>query len=86
MQALVDRLVQDLVWLDWRSVDAVTLRAEGKVGFLAALPLLYTFIGLPALSYSTKEESDNALRALMLLVHALFREPRGTLRSRAWPL
>ena len=77
MQVLVDRLVQELVWLGWRSVDAVTLRAEGKVGFLVALPLLYTFLGLPALSYATKEEPDNALRALMLLVHALFHEAYG---------
>ena len=36
----LDRLVPELVWLGWRSVDAATLRAEGK-GFLAALPLLY---------------------------------------------
>ena len=48
-QVLVDRLVQELVWLGWRSVDVVTLRAEGKVGFLVALPLLYPFLGLPAL-------------------------------------
>ncbi|MFM7980405.1 MAG: hypothetical protein ACKPKO_13915, partial [Candidatus Fonsibacter sp.] len=40
MQVIVDRLVQELVWLGWRSLDAVTLRAEGKVGFLVALPLL----------------------------------------------
>ena len=67
-QVLVDRLVQELVWLGWRSVDAVTLRAEGKVGFLVARPLLYPFPGLPALPNSTKEEPDNALRAFMLLV------------------
>ena len=33
--------------------------------------------GLPALPSSTKEEPDNALRALMLLVYALFREAYG---------
>ena len=53
-------------------MDAVTLRAEGKVGFLVALPLLYPFLGIPALPNSTKEEPDYALRALMLLVYALF--------------
>jgi hypothetical protein len=36
----LDRLVKELVWLGWRSVDAVTLRARGKVGYLVALPLL----------------------------------------------
>jgi hypothetical protein len=51
----LDRLVQELVWLGWRSVDAVTLRAEDKVGFLVALPLLYPCPGLPALPSSTKE-------------------------------
>ena len=53
-QVPLDRLVQELVWLGWRSVDAVTLRAEGKVGFLVALPLLYPFPGLSALPSSTK--------------------------------
>ena len=68
---------QELVWLGWRSVDAVTLRAEGKVGFLVALPLLHPCLGVPALPSSTKEEPDYALRALMLLVYALFREAYG---------
>ena len=58
-------------------MDAVTLRAEGKVGFLVALPLLYPCLGLLALPSSTKEEPDYALRALMLLVYALFREAYG---------
>ena len=53
------------------------LLVEGKVGFLVALPLLYQLPGLPALPNSTKEEPDNALRALMLLVYALFREAYG---------
>ena len=55
MQVPVGRLVQELVWLGWRSVDVVTLRAEGKVGFLVAMPLLYLFPGLPAPSYSTEK-------------------------------
>jgi len=76
-QVPVDRLVQELVWIGWRSVDAVTLRVEGKVGFLVALPFLYPCLGLPVLPSSTTEEPDNALRALMLLVHARFREAYG---------
>ncbi len=35
------------------------------------------FRGLPALPNSTKEEPDNASRALTLLVHALFSEAYG---------
>ena len=50
VQVPVARLVQELVLLGRRSVDAVTLHAEGKVGFLVALPLLYPCPGLPALS------------------------------------
>ena len=41
------------------------------------MPLLCPLSGLPALSYATKEEPDNVLRALMLLVNALFREAYG---------
>jgi len=44
MQVPVDRLVQELVRLGWRSVDAATRRAEGKVGFLVAMPLLCPFL------------------------------------------
>ena len=73
MQVPVHRLVQELVWLGWRSVNAVTVRAEGTVGFVVALPLMEPLPSRPALSYVTKEEPDNTLRALMLLVHALFR-------------
>ena len=51
------------------------MRAEGKVGFLVALPVCDLFPGLPKVSYTTTEaELDNMLRALVLLVHALFRE------------
>jgi hypothetical protein len=72
-----DRLVQEWAWLGRRSVDAVVLLAAGKVGFLVALPLSHQFRGLPALPNSTKEEPDNASRALTLLFHALFREAYG---------
>ena len=59
-------------------MDAFTVRADGKVGCLVALPLLSPFPSLPAVSYRTKEaEPDNTLRALALLVHALFRDTYG---------
>jgi len=50
-----------------------------------ARPLMYPFIGRPAPSYSTTEEPDNALRALMMLVHALFRKAYGDTEEPAWP-
>ena len=72
------QFVQELAWLGWRLVDAITLRAEGKVGFLVALPFCDPFPGLPRVSYTTTEaELDNMLRALVLLAHALFRSAYG---------
>ena len=72
------KFVQELAWLGWRLVDAITLRAEGKVGFLVALPFCDPLLGLPKVSYTTTEaELDNMLRALVLLVHALFRAAFG---------
>ena len=72
------KLVQESAWLGWRLADAITVRAEGKVGFLVALHFCDPFPGLPKVSYTTTEaEPDDMLRALVLLVHALFREAFG---------
>jgi hypothetical protein len=75
---MLDTYVQELIRLGWRSVNSITVRSEGKVGSLVALPILDPFPTLPRVSYVTSErEPDRMLRALVLLVHSLFRSAFG---------